>query len=198
MLHDKIYHLPILTFNIILTAGSSSNPSESFTTKMISMVFPINAGKTSEVVPNYLWSGSTEVIHNVGHIKPINLFSQRLAKSGDSNYVITTWPEWEHVKGFYILNSVLMNTNVHVIFTILAVIMYDEHKDIISLSSKTQNQVPYTYAPFSSWHLIKHCVNQQGHTLISILISMHAPWVVLLSFSHTQPVVQLYIAPSYV
>ena len=63
-------------------------------------------------------------------------------------------------------------------------------KDNISLWSETQNQAPYTYTLFSSQHLIKHCVNQQGH----ILISMHL-WVVLLSFSHTQPDVQLYIAP---
>ena len=75
--------------------------------------------------------------------------------------------------------------------------MYDEHKDNIALWSETQNQVPYTYTLLSSQHLMEHCVNQQGHILISILISMH-PWVVLLSFSHTQPVVQLYIAPGYV
>ena len=79
---------------------------------------------------------------------------------------------------------------IHFIFAILA--LYDEGQLCTMIRNTEPSPIHLTL--FSSWHLMKHCVNQQGHILISILISMHL-WVVLLSFSHTQPVVQLYIAP---
>ena len=84
-----------------------------------------------------------------------------------------------------------MNTDViglHVIFTILAVILYDEGQ----LCTMIRNTEP---SPIHIHTILIMTPCQTLYYLTMSYFNIHVPLSVLLPFSHTQPDVQLYIAP---
>ena len=109
-----------------------------------------------------------------------HLFSWSVAKSGYSilcdHYLTRLKACVRFLHTQFCAGEHWCNWILHIIFTILA--LYDDGQHCIMIRN-----TKLSLALSSSWHLMKHCVNQQGHILISSLISMHL-WLVLLPFSH--------------